>query len=94
MKIRWTRKAARELNAACDYVAGDEAAADRILLTIHEAVGQLEFHPLMGREGRVETTREMVITGTPYIVAYRIRKDSSVQVLSVLHGRRRWPDRF
>lgn len=43
--------------------------------------------------GRVEGTRELVITHTPYIVAYTIDPHSNtVVVLRVLHGARRWPD--
>jgi toxin ParE1/3/4 len=47
----------------------------------------------MGRPGRVKGTRELVIVGTPYIVAYRIKGDA-VQVLRVLHGAQKWPQGF
>jgi len=42
---------------------------------------------------RVAGTRELVITTTRYIVAYRIQKET-VQVLAVMHGAQRWPRRF
>lgn len=38
-------------------------------------------------------TRELVITGTPYLVPYRVVGDVIV-ILRVLHGARQWPDRF
>jgi hypothetical protein len=47
--------------------------------------------PQSGRPGRIERTRELVISRTPHIVAYRIAGDI-VQILRVLHGARRWPD--
>jgi addiction module RelE/StbE family toxin len=45
----------------------------------------------MGRSGRIEGTRELVISRTPYIAAYRIL-GSTVQILRVLHGAQLWPE--
>ena len=42
----------------------------------------------MGRAGRMRSTRELVITGTPYVV-YRIMPEG-VQILAVAHGARTW----
>lgn len=47
----------------------------------------------MGRLGRVHGTRELVIPGTPLLIAYRVRKDG-IRILAVLHGARRWPGQF
>jgi plasmid stabilization system protein ParE len=47
--------------------------------------------PRSGRSGRIAGTRELVISRTPYIAAYRIAGDT-VRILRVLHGSRRWPD--
>jgi toxin ParE1/3/4 len=44
----------------------------------------------MGRPGRIEGTRELVITGTPFIVTYRIRRND-LQILAVMHTSRKWP---
>ncbi len=38
-------------------------------------------------------TRELVITGTPYIAAYRVRPQR-IEVLRIIHGAQRWPKRF
>ncbi len=95
MTIRWARGATRQLAAAHAYIAADSPrAADRVILQITEAVKLLSTHPNAGREGRVKNTRELVIVGTPYIVAYRIKNRTTIQVLAILHGRRRWPDSF
>jgi toxin ParE1/3/4 len=94
MTIQWAKDASRQLLAAHAYVAADNpAAALRLLLRITQAVNHLGAHPAAGREGRVRNTRELVIPGTPYIVAYRIQRNA-VQVLAVLHGKRRWPGTF
>jgi plasmid stabilization system protein ParE len=45
----------------------------------------------MGRPGRIEGTRELVISRTPYIAAYRI-VGNTVRILRVLHGAQQWPD--
>jgi len=95
MKIEWATDATRQLLAAHAYVAADNpAAADRLLLRITQAVKDLGSYPRAGREGRVEGTRELVIHNTPYIVTYRIKSGSTIQVLAVLHGKRRWPESF
>jgi len=63
------------------------------VLRIREAVDQLSLYPFLGRSGRVAGTRELIVAGTPFIVPYRIR-DDVVEILSVLHAARRWPERF
>jgi toxin ParE1/3/4 len=48
---------------------------------------------MAGRDGRVAGTREPVIPGTPFLVAYRIEKNE-VRILAVLHAAREWPEEF
>jgi len=57
------------------------------------ATRNLAAYPELGRPGRRRGTRELVASGTPYIVVYRLRL-SSVRVLAVMHGAQRWPRRF
>jgi toxin ParE1/3/4 len=86
--------AEEDLEAAYDYVQQDnENAAKQLVARIFSAVGMFTRHPLAGRQGRVQGTRELVVAGTPYIIAYRIRQDE-IQILAVLHGARRWPATF
>lgn len=88
--VVWTRRARRNLDDIGDYIAQDEpAAAERIVRHIVERASGLAIYPLIGRVGRVEGTRELVITGTPYIVIYRVKE--RVEILRVRHGARRWP---
>ena len=53
----------------------------------------LKDHPKIGRIGRVAGTFELVIPGIPYVVPYRIR-NQQVQVLTVYHTSRKWPESF
>jgi addiction module RelE/StbE family toxin len=95
MTIRWAKDATLQLAATHAYVAADNAkAADRLLRQITDSVRMLGSHPNAGRQGRVKNTRELVIASTPYIVAYRIQSKNVIQVLAVLHGKRRWPESF
>ena len=94
MKIRWMPLAEQDLEAAYDYVRQDnEDAAKQLVGQIFSSVGMLMRHPLAGREGRVKGTRELVVTRTSYIVAYRIHQDE-IQILAILHGAQRWPRTF
>jgi plasmid stabilization system protein ParE len=53
-------------------------------------VEKLKRFPEMGRKGRIDGTRELVITGKPYIAAYRVA-GNTVLVLRILHGAQQWP---
>jgi toxin ParE1/3/4 len=94
VKIRWTPLAAGHLESAFQYLAQEnETGAHQQIDRILEAVAKLAEFPQLGRGGRVEGTRELVIARTPFVVAYRIRA-GQIQILSVLHGARRWPEQL
>jgi addiction module RelE/StbE family toxin len=92
MSIRYTRRASIDLLNIQEYIAKDNpAAAYRTTQLIRRRIEQLAEQPGLGRSGRVAGSRELVIAGTPYVVAYRIA-DRHIDVLAVLHGARQWPD--
>ncbi|MCY1666030.1 type II toxin-antitoxin system RelE/ParE family toxin [Rhizobium sp. SL86] len=93
MKLVWTMRYLNELEAIGDYVAQhDRRAAARLTKTIHQKTASLlTSNPFLGRAGEIDGTRELVISGTSYVVAYRVREDI-VEVLFVQHGARQWPD--
>jgi len=94
MVIWWSTPATRQLAAAYDYIAAnDEVAATEIANHIWDTVDILARHPFAGRKGHVAGTRELVISGAPFIVAYRIDKNE-VRILAVLHAAREWPEEF
>ena len=92
MKIRWSPTAVSDLVSIRDYIAQDSpSAARKVANRIKESVNRLTGFPLSGRVGRVLGTRELVIPGTSYIVAYT-RQSEEVQIAAVLHGRQHWPE--
>jgi toxin ParE1/3/4 len=94
VRIRWTEPAAAALDRIQDYIANENPrAAFEVALRIRIAVSQLAEHPKIGRTGQVRGTYELVIHDLPYIVPYRIKKNE-VQILSVYHSSRKWPEAF
>ena len=94
MRVAWRNRAERDLDDLYDYLIDhDLDAARRIRDAIRRSVDVLRDHPALGRPGRAGATRELIIAGTHYIVAYTIdRQIDAVVILRVLHGARRWPD--
>ena len=91
MKVRWSRPAAGDLEQIGDYIAADNPLVSA--QTVRKILDQAELlaeNPHLGRAGRVAGSRELVITGPPYIVVYRVVADT-VEILAVFHGARRWP---
>ena len=94
MRVRWLRTARANLQVEAEYIAQDNpAAAENMLLKILQAVERLKTNPRLGRAGRVAGTRELVVSGTPYIIPYRVR-GGCVEIIRVFHGARRWPQTF
>jgi toxin ParE1/3/4 len=66
-------------------------------LTLHERIQEcvllLTATPQIGRPGRVPGTRGLVVSGTRYIVPYRIA-GATLQILRVYHTARQWPESF
>ncbi len=92
MRLEWSALAQADRDTIFEYIEADNPrAAVAVDKRISDRVNLLGRLPRSGRPGRVEGTRELVITRTPYIVAYRIIGDT-VHILRVLHSARQWPD--
>jgi toxin ParE1/3/4 len=87
VRVNWLRTARANLIAASEYIAQDNPdGSARTVAAIAKAVETLKRFPVPG-------TRELVVSGTPYIVPYRVRGDL-VEVLRVFHASRKWPTHF
>jgi toxin ParE1/3/4 len=92
MKVFWTQLAIGDLDSAYEYISDENpAAAVGLIERIKKSVAMLPRHPQLGRLGRVEGTRELVVSGTPFVIPYRAKR-GRIEVLAVMHAARRWPD--
>ena len=92
MTVRWTPTALRDIESLHAYIRQDNpSAADDAVGRLLAGIDALSKHPEMGRIGRVTATRELVLP--PIIVAYRLRR-GALEILAIIHGARKWPDKF
>ena len=92
MKVRWTRRAHRQLEEALSFVAEENpVAARQIAERIYVAESLLSDNPAIGRPGRITGTREWVVTGAPYLIGYSLLEDQLV-ILALLHSKQQWPE--
>lgn len=91
--IEWTEQATRQLDQAHDYItlSNSDKVASRVTMHIAASVQRLTTFPMSGRPGRVRGTRELVISNSPFVVAYTIQKDRIV-ILAIYHGAQQWPE--
>lgn len=88
MRVTYASAARRDLDAIIDYISlEDRAAAERVFYAISDSVDRLGDYPNIGHVGRIPDTRELSVTGLPYIVVYEVSTEA-VTVLAVFHGAR------
>jgi addiction module RelE/StbE family toxin len=93
VELSWTLDALDDLDQARRFIAESAPrAAAKLGKRILDAVEGLLLYPNLGRAGRVRGTRELVVSGTRFVVVYRVSLDQ-VQVLRVLHHARKWAGR-
>jgi len=94
VKVAWTRLALADLDSAYSFIAEERpSAAVRMIERIKGAIRAVGRHPEIGRPGRVNGTRELIVSGTPFVIPYRV-KANRVELLAVIHSARRWPDQL
>ena len=93
--IEWTEQAIRHLDQAHDLItlSNSKGVAARVTMHIATSVQQLATFPMSGRPGRVLGTRELVISNSPFVVAYSIEKER-IAILALYHGAQQWPEVF
>ena len=94
MIVEWSREALDDLDDTSDYVgAEDRNAAAKLVLRVASLVETLlARHPAMGRPGRLNGTRELIVSGTRYIAIYRVDR-GAIEIMRVYHTSQDWPPR-
>jgi toxin ParE1/3/4 len=94
MPIVWLPVAVQDVIHLRTYIADqDPESARGVALRIDKAVGNLNLGqmPNLGRPGRIFGTRELIVSGTSYLVVYQLQ-NGRVEILRVLHGRQPFPE--
>lgn len=89
-KLEWMEPARIDLLEIVDYISDDNPdAAQRIKDDIEAKAEKLPAFPRMGRPGRIEGTRELIIWAN-YNLVYE--EDAlTIRILRVLHAAQLWP---
>jgi len=92
LRVNFTPEARDDLIAIRDWIAQDnELAAERVVSRIIQIAMMFGQFPKLGHVGDVAGTRVFVVPGLPYRVVYAIAAEEEIDVLTVLHTRRRYP---
>lgn len=80
--------AARDLEGIVDYIAMDNpVAAESVYWGIVRTAEKLPAFPALGRLGRHPETRELSVSGLPYLIVYEVGPET-VTILAVFHTSR------
>jgi len=92
MLVRWTKPAADDLTHICNYTEehlGPEQGR-RTAVAMYDSAESLKVLPNRGRKGHKANTREMSVSGLPFVMIYRVGEDV-VEIVRILHGAQKWP---
>jgi toxin ParE1/3/4 len=96
VRVRLSPRAFSDLEELTAYIAADSPQNARLVRDrIQTALLLLAQQPPMGRPGRKEGTRELIIPRTGYVAAYRVSDTTSgpdVQITAIIHGAHRSPE--
>jgi len=91
MRVRWTSPATEDLYRIVRRIQQDNpSAALRVGERLYDGCSGLANFPSLGRTGRIAGTRELVISGLPYIIVYRIQ-GTFVEIVRIYHRAQDWP---
>ena len=91
IELRWTEAAATDLEGIADYLLEQTPEhATRTVRAIYNAPEKLVDFPGIGRPGKVEGTRELIVPSLPDVVIYTF-VGQVVHIARILHGAQKWP---
>jgi toxin ParE1/3/4 len=92
MVVRWSVRAAEDLERICERIELDNPeAARRTARTIYDGCARLKAFPHLGRSSsRMARRRELVFSPLPYIAVYQVT-DEAIEISRIFHGAQDWP---
>ena len=92
MKIEFTPRALNDLEEIRRWIASEDTVfADRVASRIRQTIAMFEDFPMLGHSGAVDGTREFKVRGLPYLIVYAITAPTSLDIVTIIHGRRNYP---
>lgn len=88
MKVRFTKRALRDLVQIHDWIAlRNPAAARRVEAFVREASRGLSDFPMIGAMTDLAQVRRLPLVRYPYTIYYRINQETaSVEILRIVHS--------
>ena len=83
MRTVWSRRALQHLVEIRSYLAKNHPrTGPQVAARLLESVDRLAAYPHIGPSGCAIGTRELVVSGTPYVIPYRVTEDR-LQLIAV-----------
>jgi plasmid stabilization system protein ParE len=90
MLLRRTSAAANDLENISDHLhRQNPKIAQQPVRRLYAEIRELSRFPSRGRPGREPGTRELILSGLPYVVILRT-SDQVVEILRIYHGSQNW----
>ena len=87
-RLIWTSRALDDIDGITDFLSEkNPIAAQELAIRCFDIVKNLQSHPELGRASALSDSRELIVSGTNYLIGYRVLPDR-IEVLGVWHGRR------
>jgi len=91
MQLRWSAAAVDDVEGIAEYLfEKSPLIAAQLIRKIYDAPTSLKNYPNLGRPGKREGTRELVMAPLLYVLVYQIVGDAAY-ILRILHGAQDWP---
>lgn len=90
MNIIWAPEAIQDRRDIWDYISADNvSAAIKMDALFGASVARLRLHPLLGKDGIIMGTRELILHES-YRLVYEVGQEYLV-ILALVHTARQWP---
>ena len=90
MHVRLTEDAIADLDSVEEYLAPrNPQGLQRAFAAIFTTISQLETFPFLGRTGRIDGTREIVVPHTPFMIIYSLNEAQYIDIDRIFHTRQK-----
>ena len=84
MKVKFSSRSIAHIANIRDFLARENPqVAELVRLRILASIKRLQKFPGIGHPGRAEDTREVRVSGLPFIIVYRVK--ARITILAVFH---------